>query len=181
MKRGPYRRKADDMKIMDILKTLAIFLVFAVSPPAAYSQEKTEKRLTGLEVRVVKVEKRVSRLENGRIPGTVPEKMPENPIAAVFIKKDKIVSGKKVAVKLFVELENITNRRFEAFSGKILFMDGAGELLYEQEYARNKLFEGREKITLAISVSAAGSRMKAYLRLLKAPVITADFSEQKFY
>ena len=163
----------------NLVKISCAALFFTLLPLRAYCQQKTEKRLTGLEVRVVKVEKRVTRLESGKAASAAYEKMPAKPITATFIKKENIVGGNRLGVKLFLELENITNRRFESFSGKIVFMDGAGQLIYAKNYSREELFEGGEKIILAVTVT--DSRMKTYLKLLKAKMITADFTEQKFY
>ncbi|MCX5785454.1 MAG: hypothetical protein NTX59_07180 [Elusimicrobia bacterium] len=153
-------------------------LLLALLSPGAHCQQKIEKRLTGLEVRVVKVEKRVTRLESGKTAPRASDKIPPKPITATFIKKENIMGGNRVGVKLFVELENVTNRRFESFSGKIVFMDGNGQLIYAKKYSREEVFEGGERITLAVAVT--DSRMKTYLKLLKVKVITADFTEQKF-
>ena len=165
---------------MNLFKISCAALFFTLLPLRAHCRQETEKRLTGLEIRVVKVEKRVTRLESGKAAAAASEKMPAKPITATFVKKENIVGGSRVGVKLFLVLENITNRRFESFSGKIVFMDGAGRLIYAKKYTREEAFEGGEKITLAVTVTAADSRIKAYLKLLKAPVITVDFIDQKF-
>lgn len=149
-------------------------------PLLSWGQEDSaEKRLSGLEVRVVKVEKRVARLESARAPLQAAQKTLKNPIAAVFLKRENIMGSKRVAVRLFLELENTSNRRFEGFSGRIVFTDGEERALYTKEYARADIFDTGEKITLAVTIT--DTRAKSYLKLLKAKKIIADFTEQKFY
>jgi len=159
------------------IKISCAALCLALIPSRAYCREKIDTRLTGLEVRVVKVEKRVTRLESGYTASPASAKKPAKPITASFIKKESIIGGSRVGVKLFVELENTSSRRFEFLSGKLVFMDGVGQVIYAKDYFREEAFDGGEKITLAVTVT--DSRMKTYLKLLKANTITADFTEQK--
>ena len=156
----------------------AIFFSF-LPHPAPCQDEAVEDRLSELEVRVVKVEKRVTRLESTKGPVLASQKALANPIAAVFLKRENIMGAKRVAVRLFLELENTSNRRFEGFSGRIIFKDGDGRALYAKDYSRADIFDSGEKITLAVTIT--DTRAKSYLKLLKAKKIVTDFTRQKFF
>jgi len=157
---------------MNFFKTVCAVLLFALFSPPAHSRRNSEKSVSGLDITVVKVEKKADSSERGEVPAAASEKLPDKPIAARFVKRENVVYGAKVGLRLYLQLENMTNRRFDSFSGRIVF--------YAQKYLSEEAFEGGEKITLAIAVPVGDSRVKTFFKLLKAPVITVDFVDQKF-
>ena len=165
---------------MNFFKTVCAVLLFALFSPPAHSRRNSEKSVSGLDITVVKVEKKADSSERGEVPAAASEKLPDKPIAARFVKRENVVYGAKVGLRLYLQLENMTNRRFDSFSGRIVFMDAARRPLYAQKYLSEEAFEGGEKITLAIAVPVGDSRVKTFFKLLKAPVITVDFVDQKF-
>lgn len=162
--------------------TLALLLLAA----PAFCQNKTEKRLTGLEKRVTKVEKRLVRLETGgaqaRPAAAVPAAqapLPANPIAATFLKKQQIVGQQRLGIKLFLEFENTTNRKFFAFNGTLVFRDEAGAVIWSRPYGHSEPLGGGERVE--VSMGILSEQAKEYLKFVRAKTVTVTLEKQEVY
>lgn len=165
------------------MKALLFFLlaaaVSASVPPA------TGKRLTGLEKRVTNVEHRVTVLEKGGTASPAPAPaagrpaQPANPIAVYFVKKKQFVTSDRMGVTLYLEFENTTRRRYSAFSGLLIFKDGAGALIWSKPYGYSDPVGPEERIKVEIPVLSL--QAKEYLKFLKAREITVSFEKQEYY
>ena len=160
------------------MKTLLFPLLLACAC-AAFAADTAEKRLTGLEKRVSGVEKRVSKLENAAAPGPAAKAVePAEPIVATFIKKRQVV-GEKIGVRLYVDLENVSRRRFYALSGLFVFRDEAGAVIWSKEYAYSEPFLPGDHMEVTLGVTS--DKTKEYLKFLKAKVITVTLEKQEAY
>ena len=160
------------------MKTLLFPLLLACAC-AAFAADTAEKRLTGLEKRVSVVEKRVSKLENAAAPGPAAKAVePAEPIVATFIKKRQVV-GEKIGVRLYVDLENVSRRRFYALSGLFVFRDEAGAVIWSKEYAYSEPFLPGDHMEVTLGVTS--DKTKEYLKFLKAKVITVTLEKQEAY
>lgn len=138
-----------------------------------------EKRVTTVEKRVTTVEKRVTKLESGAPPGPSAAAQLANPITALFIKKKQVVSQEKIGIKLYVEFENVSNRRLYAFSGTLVFRDEAGAVIWSRAYGYSEPIGPGEKAQAELAVSS--NRTREYLKLVKARGITASLEKQEVY
>ena len=152
-------------------------LLAAAAPAHSQDGPRLDQRVTKVEKRVTGVEKRVTRLESGAVQATAAAL--ENPIAAVFVKKRQVVSQDKMGLKLYVEFENVSNRRLFAFNGTLVFKDEAGALLWSRAYAYSEPIGPGEKAEAALAVSS--EHAKVYLKLMKARGITVSFEKQESY
>lgn len=163
------------------MKTLLLPLLLACAG-AAFAADTVQKRLTGLEKRVSGVEKRVSKLENAAAPGAAAKSVepaePAQPIVATFIKKRQVV-GEKIGVRLYVDLENVSRRRFYALSGLFVFRDEAGAVIWSKEYAYSEPFLPGDHMEVTLGVTS--DKTKEYLKFLKAKVITVTLEKQEAY
>jgi len=160
------------------VKTLLLPLLLACAG-AAVAADTAAKRLTGLEKRVSVVEKRVSKLENAAAPGPAAKAVePAEPIVATFIKKRQVV-GEKIGVRLYVDLENVSRRRFYALSGLFVFRDEAGAVIWSKEYAYSEPFLPGDHMEVTLGVTS--DKTKEYLKFLKAKVITVTLEKQEAY
>ena len=147
----------------------------------SFAQTENAKRVTGLEKRVTKVEKRVTKLETGAASGQAPAKdsQPVNPIAATFIKKKQVLKQAKMGIRLYLELENISNRSFYAFNGTLVFKDASGGIIWSKDYAYSEPISPAEKLQVTFFVT--GEEPKAYLKLVKTREITVSLEKQEAY
>jgi hypothetical protein len=138
-----------------------------------------EKRVTTVEKRVSTVEKRVAKLEGGAAASDGKAAQPSSPITAFFIKKKQVVSQEKIGIKLYVEFENVSNRRLYAFSGTLVFRDEAGAVVWSRAYGYSEpiLPGGRAQAELAVS----SDRAREYLKLVKAKGLTVSLEKQEAY
>lgn len=159
-------------------RTALLLLLFCAC--ALWAAEPAEKRLTGLEKRVSVVEKRVSRLEKAApSPAETPAaEETKTPVAATFTGKKQVV-GKKIGIRLFLELENISRRRLYAFNGLLVFRDEAGAEIWSKAYAYSEPLLPGERVEVALGVSS--DQTKEYLRFLKARTITVALEKQEAY
>jgi hypothetical protein len=148
---------------------------------AAYSQTKTDKRLTGLEKRVTKVENRVTRLEGSGVPASeAPErKEPDNPISVVFLKKVQQVGQDRVGIRLYMEFENLSRRRLYAFNGTLVFRNEKGDVIWKKPYGHTEPLASGEKVQVSIGI--LGEQAKEYLKFVKARAVTAELENQETY
>ena len=168
------------------MKIVFTFFLLAGLAGNSSAQTKTDKRLSGLEIRVMKVEKRVTKLEQGPAAGqtrssAAPAKNapPADPIAAAFLKKKQVAKGVNVGIRLYFELENVSNRRFYAFNGTLVFKDADGKLIWSKDYAYSEPLNPGEKLELTLFVT--GEHAKEYLKFVKAKEITLLFAKQEAY
>ncbi|MCM2266580.1 MAG: hypothetical protein NDI60_02260 [Elusimicrobiales bacterium] len=161
------------------MKKLLLVLALAC-PCGAAAQEPQEKRLNGLERRVTSVEKRVTRLEGSPPSSREVKASPETaaPLAAVFIKKKQVV-GKKIGFMLYLELENVSRRRFYAFNGVLVFRDETGAAIWSKPYAYGEPLLPGEVIEVSLGISSEQTR--EYLKFLKAKSVTVALEKQEVY
>ena len=166
------------------MKSLLLTALLAAALPA-HSQDGDKpgpglvKRVATVEKRVNNVEKRVTRLEGGTSSSRSKAAPLAKPIEAVFIKKKQIVSQEKIGVKLYVEFENISNRRLYAFNGTLVFRDEAGAVIWSRAYGYSEPIGPGEKAQAELAVSS--DRTKDYLKLVKARGITVSLEKQEAY
>lgn len=158
-------------------------LLAAAAPLFAQAQGKRspalEKRVATVEKRVAGVEKRVTKLEGGAAPAPARAALQANPITAVFIKKKQVVSQEKIGIKLYVEFENVSNRRLYAFNGTLVFRDESGAVIWSRAYGYSEPIGPGEKAEAELAVSS--DRAKEYLKLVKARGITVTLEKQEAY
>ncbi|MDP2866896.1 MAG: hypothetical protein Q8O90_11690 [Elusimicrobiota bacterium] len=152
-----------------------------LSSAAVLAQDKTGKRLAGLEKRVTKVEKRVTSLEGGAAQpaAPAPKKESANPIAVHFKGKKQVVGQAKLGIKLYLEFENLSARRFYAFNGTLVFKNEAGEVIWSRPYAHSEPLGPGE--TVEVSMGILSDQAKEYLKFVKARSVTASLEKQQFY
>lgn len=157
---------------------LTALLLFSV---ALFAQDKTEKRLTGLEKRVTKVEKRVTSLEGGAAQpaAAVAKKESANPIAVHFKGKKQVVGQAKLGIKLYLEFENLSARRFYAFNGTLVFRNEARVVIWSRPYAHSEPLGPGE--TVEVTMGLLSDQAKEYLKFIKARSVTASLEKQEFY
>jgi hypothetical protein len=159
-----------------------LFLLLLACAGESFAADAAQKRLTGLEKRVSGVEKRVSRLENAAAPGPAVKSAetaePAQPIVATFVKKRQVV-GEKIGVRLYVDLENVSRRRFYALSGLFVFRDENGAVIWSKEYAYSEPFLPGDHMEVTLGVTS--DKTKEYLKFLKAKVITVTLEKQEAY
>lgn len=165
------------------MRTLLLSLLLLAGP--AFAQTKTEKRLTGLEKRVTKVERRLVKLETGPAPAGTPtaapepQRLPANPIAVVFLRKKQQVGEQRLGLKLFLEFENTTNRRFFAFNGTLVFKNEAGALIWSRPYGHSEPLGPGERVE--VSMGILSEQVKEYLRFVRAKAVTVSLEKQEVY
>lgn len=162
---------------------MRLFLLAAllISACAASAQVKSEKRLTRLEKRVTKVEKRVTGLEGGSAqPAAAAQPKPlANPIAVYFRSKKQVVGQAKLAIKLYLEFENLSARRFFAFNGTLVFKNEAGAVIWSKPYAHSEPLGPGELVEVSMGISS--DQAKEYLKFVKARSVTASLEKQEAY
>jgi len=158
---------------------MAAALLFSCS--FASAQDKTQKRLTGLEKRVTKVEKRVTSLEGGAARPAVPapKKEAANPVAVHFKGKKQVVGQEKLGIKLYLEFENLSARRFYAFNGTLVFRNESGAVIWSRPYAHSEPLGPGE--TVEVTMGILSDQAKEYLKFVKARAVTASLEKQEFY
>lgn len=158
-----------------------ILTALLLSSAALFAQDKTEKRLTGLEKRVTKVEKRVTSLEGGgaQPAAAAQKKESANPIAVHFKGKKQVVGQAKLGIKLYLEFENLSARRFYAFNGTLIFRNEAGALIWSRPYAHSEPLGPGE--TVEVTMGLLSDQAKEYLKFVKARAVTASLEKQEFY
>jgi hypothetical protein len=161
----------------------AVFLAAVLAAGAAFAQQDEDGgRVTVLEKRVTKVEKRVTRLEKGAAaPAAQAARTarPAAPISAVFLKKKQLISGDKMGIKLYVELENTAARSLMAFSGTLSFRDETGAVVWAKAYACSDPVAPGEKLQVTLGLSS--EKTKPYLKLTKAKELTVILEKQEVY
>ncbi len=164
---------------MRVAKLLLICLCCAQSAFAAGAA--VQRRLTGLEKRVTNVEKRVTRLEQGAArPAAARPKgaASSSPIAVRFLRKKQVV-GEKIGLMLYLEFENVSDRRYYAFSGVLVFRDETGAVVWTRPYAYSEAVSPGDKVEAGLPVSSDSP--KEYLRLLRAKSLTVALEQQEAY
>lgn len=160
-----------------------LLLLLAAGSSFSQARAAAEKRLTGLEKRVTRVEKRVTRLEAGgpaaASAAAVRQKRPASPIAVYFIKKKQVVGREKLGMKFYLEFENVSNRRYDAFNGVLVFRDEAGGVIWTKAYGYSDPLLPGEKAQATLLVSS--NQTKEYLKLLRARAITVSLEKQDAY
>lgn len=165
------------------MKFVLIALLFSCAAPV-FSQAAAEKRFAGLEKRVAKVEKRVTKLEKGgsssaSAPAGAKQKQPAKPIAVYLIKKKQIVTEEKIGLNLYLEFKNISNLRYYAFNGILVFKNEAGEVVWSKAYGNSEPLGPGEKTKATLGVSS--EQAKTYLKLVKAREIKVYLEKQEVY
>lgn len=157
---------------------LTALLLFSA---ALSAQDRTEKRLTGLEKRVTKVEKRVTSLEGGAAQpaAQTTKKEAANPIAVHFKGKKQVVGQSKLGIKLYLEFENLSARRFYAFNGTLVFRNESGAVIWSRPYAHSEPLGPGE--TVEVTMGLLSDQAKEYLKFVKARAVTALLEMQEFY
>jgi hypothetical protein len=165
------------------MRTLTLLaLLFAAAFPLSAQEDADGGRVTVLEKRVTKVEKRVTRLEKGAAAPTAKSAKAArsaSPVTASFIGKKQVISGDKMGLKLYVELENSSNSGLMAFSGTLVFRDEAGAPLWSKAYACSEPVASGEKLQVTLGISS--EKAKPYLKLIKAKGLTVTLEKQEVY
>lgn len=163
------------------MRPLLLCLLFCAAP--AFCQTKTEKRLTGLEKRVTKVEGRLVRLETGGAAAAAApaasRQLPANPIGVVFLKKKQVAGHEKLGIKLFLEFENTTNRKFFAFNGTLVFKDENGAVIWSRPYGHSDPLGAGERVE--VSMGILSDQAREYLRFVRAKAVHASLEKQEVY
>ncbi|MBI4351784.1 MAG: hypothetical protein HY550_10110 [Elusimicrobia bacterium] len=154
---------------------------------AVLAQENAAKRLTGLEKRVTKVEKRVTRLEGGAALPAAAGKRAEAarpkgsaaPIAVYFRKKKQVLGQAKLGIKLYLEFENLTARRYNAFSGTLVFKNETGTVIWSRPYGHGEPLGPGERVEVTMGILS--DQPKEYLKFVKARDVTVSLEKQEFY
>ncbi|HBE87874.1 MAG TPA: hypothetical protein DDW67_01865 [Elusimicrobia bacterium] len=158
---------------------LAGLMWLSFSPLAA--AEVTEERVRGVEVRVQRLETRVTALERpgaaGRAAAPVIQKEPAVPVAVQFLRKHNVVEGDKFGLNLYLYFQNLSIRTLRSFKGRLVLSDEKGAVLYDRPFAWNEPLLGSE--TMEIMITVLGGKDRAYLRLLKAKGLTAKLQKQE--
>lgn len=157
---------------------LFIALLLAGAPLAA--QDTAGKRLTGLEKRVTRVEKRVTKLEGGAAaPAAAPKAAPVDPVAVRFLGKKQQMGQEKVGLRLYVEFENVSNRRLFAFNGTVVFRNEQGAVIWTKAYGYSEPLAPGEKVEVSFGILT--DQPKAYLALVRAAKLTVELKKQEVY
>jgi hypothetical protein len=162
------------------MRFIALAALLLAAPAAA--QTKTDRRLTGLEKRVTGVEKRVARLEGGaaaEAPRAARPELPSDPVGANFLAKKQLVGQEKIGIRLYLEFENLSNRRLYAFNGTLLFRDETGALIWSKPYGHSEPLGAGEKVE--VSMGILSDQAKAYLKFVKAKKVTVALVKQEVY
>ncbi|MDD2804476.1 MAG: hypothetical protein PHV33_02895 [Elusimicrobiales bacterium] len=163
------------------MRPLLLSLLFLAGP--ALCQTKTEKRLTGLEKRVTKVEKRLVKLETGGGPAaaapSAAPRLPASPIGVAFLKKKQVVGQEKLGIKLFLEFENTTNRKFFAFNGTLVFKDENGAVIWSRPYGHSEPLGAGERVE--VSMGILSDQAREYLRFVRAKSVQVTLERQEVY
>lgn len=156
----------------------AVILLSAGVCPA---QDASKKRLTGLEKRVTRVEKRVTRLEGGAPPAAAAaaQPMPLEPVAVYFIRKQQLIGQEKVGLRLYLEFENVSNRRLYAFNGTLVFRNEKGAVIWSKAYGHSEPLGPAEKVEVSLGILT--DQTKAYLAFVRALKITVELKKQEAY
>ena len=163
------------------MRFMALSALLLLAAPAA-AQNKTEKRLTGLEKRVTGVEKRVTRLEGGagaQEPRAARPEAPSDPVGVAFLAKKQLVGQEKIGIRLYMEFENLSNRRLYAFNGTLLFRDETGALIWSKPYGHSEPLGAGEKVQ--VSMGILSDQARAYLKFVKAKKVTVTLVKQEVY
>lgn len=163
------------------MKSYFLAGILCLSAAANAGAEVTEERVRGVEVRVQRLETRVTALEGGRrTAGTaapVVRKEPALPVSAQFLRKYNVVEGDKFGLKLYILFQNLSTRTLRSFKGRLVLTDQDGTTLYDRPFAWNEPLVGSE--TMEIMITVLGGKDRAYLRLLKARGLTAKLQRQE--
>ncbi|OIO03698.1 MAG: hypothetical protein AUJ51_03645 [Elusimicrobia bacterium CG1_02_56_21] len=157
-------------------------LVFLLAPPClAPAQTVTGQRLDGLEDRIIKVEKRVTRLEGGapQPAARAAQKEPVNPVTVSFLGKKQVVGQKRLGIKLYLEFENVTSRPFFAFNGTLVFRNKAGAVIWSRPYAHSEPLGSGERVE--VSMGILSTQAKEYLKFIKARLVTVSLEDLETY
>ncbi|MDQ7771972.1 MAG: hypothetical protein RDU13_00470 [Elusimicrobiales bacterium] len=160
-----------------ILPALPLVLLWV---PTSFAQV-TEERVRGVEVRVQRLETRVTALEGTRPAGgaaaPVIQKEPAVPVMVQFLRKQNVVEGDKFGLRLFLHFQNLSTRTLRSFKGRLVLSGEKGEVLYDRPFAWDEPLLGSE--SMEIMVTVVGGSDKAYLRLLRAKVLNARLQKQE--
>ena len=163
------------------MRFIALAALLLLAAPAA-AQTKTDKRLTGLEKRVTGVEKRVTRLEGGaagEAPRAARPEVPSDPVGVTFLAKKQLVGQEKIGIRLYMEFENLSNRRLYAFNGTLLFRDETGALIWSKPYGHSEPLGAGEKVE--VSMGILSDQARPYLKFVKAKKVTVTLVKQEVY
>ncbi len=160
-----------------ILAALPLFFL-----SASFSQAQvTERRVRGVEVRVQRLETRVTVLEGkgpaGQSAAPVIQKEPAVPVMVQFLRKQNVVEGDKFGLRLFLHFQNLSTRTLRSFKGRLVLSGGKGEVLYDRPFAWDEPLLGSE--SMEIMVTVMGGSDKDYLRLLRAKALNARLQKQE--
>lgn len=163
------------------MRAAPLILSLLLLPAASYAQQKTEQRLTGLEKRVTKAEQRLTRLEGGFVPasGKAEAKPLANPIGVTFLKKKQQLGQQKMGIRLYMEFENLANRRFYAFNGTLVFRDENGALIWSKPYGHTEPLAAGEKVQ--VSMGILSDQAREYLKFVRAKAVTVTLEKQEVY
>ncbi|HAN04379.1 MAG TPA: hypothetical protein DCW72_09780 [Elusimicrobia bacterium] len=163
------------------MRFIALSVLLLAAPAAA--QNRTEKRLTGLEKRVTGVEKRVTRLEGGSAAAgpraEARQEVPSDPVGVAFLAKKQLVGQEKIGIRLYLEFENLSNRRLYAFNGTLLFRDEKGALIWSKPYGHSEPLGAGEKVE--VSMGILSDQAREYLKFVKAKQVTVTLVKQEVY
>lgn len=155
--------------------------LLCLSAAARAGAEVTEERVRGVEVRVQRLETRVTVLEGGRAPARtaapVVRKEPAVPVVVQFLRKRNVVEGDRFGLNLYLYFQNLSTRTLRSFKGRLVLSDNTGSTLYDRPFVWNEPLLGSE--TMEIMITVLGGKDKAYLRLLKAKGLTAKLQKQE--
>lgn len=151
----------------------------------AWAETRTEKRLTGLENRVGKVERRLKKLETGTPPAAAPASpdrpapLPANPIGVLFLKKKQVLGQEKMGIRLYLEFENLSNRKFYAFNGELVFRDQAGAVIWRRPYGHSEPLGPGQRVEVSLGILS--EQVKEYLRFVRATAVSVALEKQEVY
>lgn len=159
-----------------------ILAAFMLSSCAVFAQDKIERRFSALDKRVGKVERRVTALEGGagRQPAAAAKpKEPANPVSVRFLLKKQVVGQKKLGIKLYLEFENLSSRRFYAFNGTLVFKNEDGTVIWTRPYGHSEPLGPGERVD--VSMGILSEQAKEYLKFIKARAVTVSLEKQEVY
>ena len=170
-----------DSSIITYTMKRPVFLVLLLISGAAGAQQNAAgKRLNVLEKRVTKVEKRVTLLETGGSAAPeAAEKQPASPILVHFIRKKQVVTKEKMGIRIYLEFENASSRRYYAFNGTLVFKDASGAVIWTKPYGYSEPLGPGERTPVTFWVSS--EQAKEYLKLVKTAELKVALEKQEFY
>lgn len=171
------------------LKILLFFVCAAALscpvPSSGAGGQSTEKRVTVLEKKVVKIENRLTRLETGKpgeasvAPVNAEKPLSQNPLNMIYVSKEQLIGSKKSGIKINLKIENPTRVRINAFLGDIILKDETSKPFYKYKFYYNQPLLPFSSIDAVVLIM--DSQTKLYLKLLRTGRLKVEFANQRIF